>query len=163
MKNLEKLRKKIILQDDIQSTLKLIRETNRQIVFTNGCFDILHYGHIDYLAKARELGDLLVLGLNSDKSTSRLKGPSRPINSENERAALLAALFFVDFIVIFDEDTPLNLIKKIKPNVLVKGGDYELSQIVGGEYVIAQGGRLTTIPFVNGFSTTNIINKSKGQ
>ncbi|MFT6849658.1 MAG: rfaE bifunctional protein nucleotidyltransferase chain/domain [Sphingobacteriales bacterium] len=163
MKNLEKLRKKIILQDDIQSTLKLIRETNRQIVFTNGCFDILHYGHIDYLAKARELGDLLVLGLNSDKSTSRLKGPSRPINSENERAALLAALFFVDFIVIFDEDTPLNLIKKIKPNVLVKGGDYELSQIVGGEYIIAQGGRLTTIPFVNGFSTTNIINKSKGQ
>lgn len=163
MTNLEKLKSKIILQEDIDATLSQIRASDKKIVFTNGCFDILHYGHTDYLAKARELGDILVLGLNSDASTSRLKGPTRPINGENERAAILAALFFVDYVVIFEEDTPLNLIKKVKPQVLVKGGDYNLKDIVGGDFVIAQGGKLTTIPFVDGFSTTGIINKSKGK
>jgi len=126
----------------------------RKIVFTNGCFDILHVGHVTYLAQARQLGDLLVLGLNSDASVKRLKGPSRPINNEQSRALVLAALEAVDYVVLFEEDTPFNIITKVKPDVLVKGGDYKIADIIGGDFVQQRGGQVTTIPFVEGFSTS---------
>lgn len=134
---------------------------SKKVVFTNGCFDIMHIGHIRYLQEAAKLGDILIVGLNSDASVKRLKGPERPINSEMERAEMICALGFVDYVVIFDEDTPLNLIKKIKPDVLVKGGDYSNDYVVGTNEVEAQGGRLVLIPFVTGKSTTNIIEKIK--
>lgn len=140
-----------------------LRKNNadKKIVFTNGCFDIMHIGHIRYLQEAAKLGDILIVGLNSDASVKRLKGPQRPINSEMERAEMMCALGFVDYVVIFDEDTPLNLIKKITPDVLVKGGDYSNDYVVGTNEVEAQGGRLILIPFVAGKSTTNIIEKIK--
>lgn len=134
---------------------------NRKVVFTNGCFDILHIGHIRYLQKAAKLGDILVIGLNSDASVKRLKGSERPVNNEKDRAEILCALSFVDYVVIFEEDTPLELIKKIKPDVLVKGGDYSKEDIVGVNEVEAGGGRLVLVPFVEGKSTTNIIKKVK--
>ncbi len=132
---------------------------NKTVVFTNGCFDVLHYGHIDYLAKARNLGDILIVGLNSDESVRRLKGTNRPINPQFARASLLAALAFVDFLTIFEDDTPEKLIRIVNPNVLVKGGDYSIDNIVGADFVLNNGGVVTTIPFVNGFSSTNIINQ----
>ena len=132
---------------------------NEQIVFTNGVFDILHIGHVSYLAKARELGSKLIIGLNSDASVRRLKGPSRPINNDFNRAGLLAAFYFVDAIVVFEEDTPLNLITNINPDVLVKGGDYTVENIVGSQEVFANGGRVETVSFLDGFSSTNIIEK----
>lgn len=135
------------------------RNPDKKIVFTNGCFDILHIGHIRYLQEAAKLGDILVLGLNSDASVSRLKGPERPINSEQDRAELLCALEFIDYVVVFEEDTPYELIKKIQPDVLVKGGDYAPEQVVGKDIVESRGGKLVLIPFVEGKSTTNIINK----
>lgn len=133
----------------------------RKVVFTNGCFDILHCGHITYLAKARQLGDFLVVGLNSDNSVKRLKGPSRPVNGQNARALVLAALEFVDYVVVFEEDTPYEVIGKVRPDVLVKGGDYAVEDIVGGDIVLARGGLVTTIPFVDGFSTTAVIDNLK--
>lgn len=140
------------------------RETlqQQQMVFTNGCFDIIHRGHVSYLAQARQLGDLLVVGLNSDASVRRLKGPSRPVNDEASRALVLASLEMVDYVVVFDEDTPYNLIKKTQPDVLVKGGDYTLDNIVGADLVMQRGGKVLTIPFVEGFSTTSIIDNLKG-
>jgi len=132
-----------------------------KVVFTNGVFDLVHIGHITYLAKAAELGDKLVIGLNSDGSVKRIKGESRPINGENNRAALLAALFFVDSIVIFDEDTPLNLVTALMPDILVKGADYSIENIVGAKEVIANGGEVKTIQFVEGHSSTSIIQKIK--
>lgn len=132
---------------------------NKKIVFTNGCFDIMHVGHIRYLQEAAKLGDVLVVGLNSDASVKRLKGPERPINSELERAEMMCALGFIDYVVIFDDDTPLNLIKKIQPDVLVKGGDYSNEYVVGTREVESRGGKLVLIPFVEGKSTTNIIKK----
>jgi len=134
-----------------------------KVVFTNGVFDLLHTGHITYLAKAAELGDKLVIGLNSDISVKRIKGESRPINSENNRAALLAALFFVDAVVLFEEDTPLNLITALMPDVLVKGADYAIENIVGAKEVIANGGEVKTINFVKGHSSTSIIQKINDQ
>ncbi|HPE39492.1 MAG TPA: D-glycero-beta-D-manno-heptose 1-phosphate adenylyltransferase [Bacteroidales bacterium] len=131
--------------------------SDQKIVFTNGCFDIIHLGHIQYLAQARELGDLLVVGLNTDLSVKRLKGESRPVNPEFARAMVLAALQFVDFVILFDEDTPLNLIHTISPDFLVKGGDYSIDQIVGADFVIEKGGKVITLPFVEGFSSSNII------
>ena len=133
----------------------------QKIVFTNGCFDVLHFGHVHYLLEAKKLGDVLVVGLNSDDSVRRLKGPSRPINGEKERAFVLAALSFVDYVVLFDEDTPENLIKTVRPDVLVKGGDYALDQIVGADFVRQNGGTVTTIPFVEGYSSTQIIEQLK--
>ena len=132
---------------------------DQKIVFTNGCFDIMHVGHIRYLQEAAKLGDILVVGLNSDASVKRLKGPERPINSELERAEMMCAMGFIDYVVIFDEDTPLELIKKIQPDVLVKGGDYVNEYVVGSNEVEARGGKLVLIPFVEGKSTTNIIKK----
>ncbi len=139
------------------------REDNKdkKIIFTNGCFDILHIGHLRYMQEAAELGDILVIGLNSDDSVKRLKGPERPINNQNDRAEMLSALEFVDYVVIFDEDTPYELIKKIQPDVLVKGGDYNKDNVVGKDIVEARGGELKLLPFVKGKSTTNIINKIK--
>ena len=152
----------IISRDTIADVCNELRVTNRQIVFTNGCFDILHAGHVTYLEKAKRLGDILIIGLNSDKSVKRLKGESRPVNSEHDRAIVLGALKAVDFVVYFEEDTPLELIKIIKPDFLVKGGDYKIENIVGADIVQDKGGEVVVIPFVEGKSTTNIINKMRG-
>jgi rfaE bifunctional protein nucleotidyltransferase chain/domain len=137
----------------------LAKNKDKKIVFTNGCFDILHRGHVAYLCEARKLGDLLVIGLNSDASVKRLKGPERPINSENDRQYVMSQLKPVDFVEIFTEDTPLNLILKIKPQVLVKGGDWKIDQIVGGKEVIQSGGEVFSLNFIDGYSTTSIIHK----
>ena len=145
--------KKVLSFEELQS----FREThsNQKIVFTNGCFDILHVGHVDYLRKAADLGDILVVGLNSDESVHKLKGASRPINNQNDRAEILSALSFVDYIAIFDEDTPINLIKILQPDVLAKGADYKPEEVVGRKEVEDRGGKLALIPFVEGKSTTN--------
>ena len=137
----------------------LLLSEGKKIVFTNGCFDILHRGHVTYLAEAKKLGDLLVIGLNSDASVKRLKGPDRPINNEEDRKYVLSQLKSVDFVEIFTEDTPLNLILTIKPKVLVKGGDWKIDQIVGGKEVIADGGDVFSLNFVDGYSTTSVIQK----
>lgn len=131
----------------------------KKIVFTNGCFDVLHYGHVDYLQKAKELGDILVIGLNSDSSVKQLKGETRPINPEWARAGVLSALEAVDFVIIFPEETPKNLIDSILPDILVKGGDYSIDKIVGADTVQKNGGKVITIDFVEGFSSTNTIQK----
>lgn len=139
---------------------KFLKENQgKRIVFTNGCFDILHRGHVTYLAEAKKLGDLLVIGLNSDESVKRLKGPERPINNENDRLYVLSQLKSVDFVEIFSEDTPLNLILKVAPKVLVKGGDWKIDQIVGAKEVIQAGGDVFSLKFVDGYSTTSIIHK----
>jgi D-glycero-beta-D-manno-heptose 1-phosphate adenylyltransferase len=135
----------------------------KKVVFTNGVFDLLHIGHITYMAKASELGDKLVIGLNSDASVKRIKGDDRPVNDQNSRAALLAALFFVDGIVLFEEDTPINIITNLLPDVLVKGADYAIENIVGAKEVIANGGEVKTIDFVEGYSSTSIIQKIRRQ
>ena len=131
------------------------------IVFTNGCFDILHPGHIRYLYEAKRLGDILVVGVNSDDSIRRIKGEQRPIMDERARSEMLSVLPFVDFITIFDEDTPYNLIKEIRPHILVKGGDWEEDRIVGADIVRALGGRVVRIPYIEGYSTTSIIERIK--
>lgn len=153
------IRHKIIDEGMIDSFRR--DHADKRIVFTNGCFDILHIGHIRYLQEAKQLGDILIVGLNSDASVKRLKGPERPVNSELERAEMLAAFGFVDNVAIFGEDTPLELIRRIQPDVLVKGGDYASEYVVGTKEVKARGGRLVLIPFVEGKSTTNIIEKIK--
>jgi rfaE bifunctional protein nucleotidyltransferase chain/domain len=138
-----------------------LRSEGKRIVFTNGCFDIIHPGHAIYLTEAKRLGDVLVLGLNTDSSVKRLKGESRPINNESDRAIVADALKPVDYVVLFEEDTPYNLIKAVMPHVLVKGGDYKAEDIVGYDIVTGNGGIVTTINFVEGKSTTAIINKLK--
>lgn len=153
------IERKIVGRDFFkENALKLHQQ---KIVFTNGCFDVLHFGHVHYLLEAKKLGDILVVGLNSDDSVRRLKGPARPINGEKERAFVLAALGCVDYIVLFEEDTPENLIKAVRPDVLVKGGDYALDQIVGADFVRQNGGIVTTIPFVEGYSSTLVIEQLK--
>lgn len=137
------------------------KKNGHKVVFTNGCFDILHLGHLDYLEKSRNLGDRLVIGLNTDGSVRQLKGPNRPINSELSRARMLAALAFVDLVIAFDEETPLELIKKVKPDILIKGKDYSIENIVGAEFVLGNGGEVKTIEILEGYSTTEIINKIK--
>ena len=137
----------------------LKKNRNKKIVFTNGCFDIIHRGHVHYLNEAKLLGDLLILGLNSDRSVKTLKGPSRPINTEEDRMFVLENLNSVDFVEIFNEDTPLELIKRIAPDVLVKGGDYTIEDIVGSKEVLSRGGLVKVLSFVQGQSTTNIIEK----
>lgn len=137
------------------------RVTDKTIAFTNGCFDILHEGHIFSLSQAAKEADYLIVGVNSDASTKRLKGPERPVNHEHSRALLLASLVIVDAVVIFEENTPFELISAVKPDVLVKGGDYTIAQIVGAKEVIARGGRVVINPIVEGFSTTGIIRQIK--
>jgi rfaE bifunctional protein nucleotidyltransferase chain/domain len=134
---------------------------NGKVVFTNGCFDILHLGHVDYLEKARNLGQKLVVGLNTDASVQRLKGMDRPICDETSRARVMASLEFVDAVILFDEETPLELISFIKPDILVKGNDYTIENIVGADVVMKNGGSVETVPLVNGYSTTNVIKKIK--
>jgi rfaE bifunctional protein nucleotidyltransferase chain/domain len=135
----------------------------QKVVFTNGVFDLLHIGHVTYLAKAADLGDKLIIGLNADSSVKRIKGDDRPVNDQNNRAALLAALFFVDAVTIFDEDTPQNLITTLLPDILVKGADYTVDNIVGAKEVLANGGEVKTITFVEGYSSTSIINKIRNR
>lgn len=143
----------------MQRELARQRFLGRKIVFTNGCFDILHRGHVEYLAKAASPGGFLLVGLNSDNSVRRLKGPSRPVNDQNSRALLLASLSFVSAVCIFDEDTPYALIRSVEPDCLVKGADYKPSEIVGSDLVLARGGEVITIPLTSGFSSTSILSK----
>ena len=157
MKHLEKIYDKILNRESLEDKLNLWRKDGKTIVFSNGCFDILHRGHVEYLSKAADLGDILIIGLNTDASVKRIKGPSRPVNDEKARAVVLAALEFVDAIMFFDEDTPYNLIKNVQPDVLVKGKDYKAEDIVGYDIVTNKGGKVETIELVEGFSTTNIL------
>ncbi len=150
---------KIQTPEQISETLSAWRAKGEKIVFTNGCFDLLHYGHLHYLAQARDLGDRLVIGLNSAGSVRRLKGPKRPINDELTRTHMLAALAVVDAVVVFEEDTPINLIRHVLPDILVKGGDWKPEQIVGSDVVLAQGGQVFSLPYIDGYSTTNIEQK----
>lgn len=144
---------------DLENKLAPLRE-KKKIVFTNGCFDWLHVGHVRYLQQAKSQGDVLVVGVNSDASVSRLKGPTRPVQTENDRAEILAGLGAVDFTAIFSEDTPLELIKVVKPDVLVKGGDWKIESIVGADFVQSYGGSVKSLQFVEGKSTTNLIKKA---
>ena len=159
MEMLSILKRKILSKNNLKSQLAIWRFQNKKIVFTNGCFDIIHAGHIDYLSKARDLGDVLFIGLNTDDSVRRLKGENRPVNDENARAIALAAMQFVDAVVLFDEDTPYELIKLVKPDILVKGSDYKPEDIVGADIVLAKGGKIKTINFLEGYSTSGIIER----
>lgn len=161
MNHLEKIQNKILNKESLTEWLAECRAKGKKIVFSNGCFDILHRGHVEYLAKAAGFGDEMLIGLNTDASVRRLKGPSRPINEEYARAIVLAGLEFVSAVVLFDEDTPYNLIKAVQPDVLVKGSDYKPEDIVGYDIVTAKGGRVETIDFVDGYSTTRTIEKSR--
>ncbi len=159
MSRLEKIKEKIYTQIQIQPTLNIWRLLGKKIVFTNGCFDLLHLGHIDYLSKAADMGDRLVIGLNSDASTSSLKGPGRPITDQLSRSVILASFSFVDAVVIFDDPTPLHLIELVRPDILVKGADYSIERIVGANLVLQYGGAVRTIEYLSGYSTTLIEKK----
>ncbi|MDD2622260.1 MAG: D-glycero-beta-D-manno-heptose 1-phosphate adenylyltransferase [Bacteroidales bacterium] len=161
MKSLQKFKNKIITLENYLSIQSNHNIENKKVVFTNGCFDILHQGHVDYLAQAADYGDLLIIGLNSDDSIRRIKGKHRPIMDQNARAILLAALVFVDYVIIFEEDTPYQLIQNIKPDILIKGNDYTEESMVGSDIVKAKGGKIITIPLVPGISTTHIVQKIK--
>ncbi len=156
---MEKTEQKIKTWPEAKALVKQWQTEGQNVVFTNGCFDLLHLGHVDYLEKARHLGDKLVLGLNTDDSVSRFKGPQRPIQDQVSRARVLAALAFVDLVVLFDDDTPLHLISELMPNTLVKGSDYLAENIVGADVVKTAGGQVKTIDFVPGYSTTRIVEK----
>ena len=151
---------RFLLKDNIE-IINRIKAERKKIVFTNGCFDLLHVGHIRYLAQAKKLGDFLIIGLNSDSSVKELKGEDRPINSFEDRATLLSAIESVDLVIMFEEQTPENLIKDIVPDILVKGGDYNIEDIVGYQIVIQNGGQVKTLSFYDGYSSTNYINKIK--
>ena len=162
--NLERaLAEKIVNLDTLKSNVDFWQSEGEKVVFTNGVFDLLHIGHITYLSKAANLGEKLIIGLNADSSVTRLKGEGRPVNDQSNRAALLAALFFVDAVILFEEDTPLNLISALLPDILVKGADYTIDNIVGAKEVIANGGEVLTIDMVEGYSSTSIIQKIKSQ
>lgn len=153
--------KKILSAAELALEVNNWKAADKKIVFTNGCFDLLHPGHVAYLSEAASLGDILVIGLNSDDSVKRLKGPERPINDEATRALLLASMFFIDAVVLFNEDTPAELIKTVLPAVLVKGGDYEIATIAGASETIANGGKVEVLTFLPGYSSTAIIEKIK--
>jgi len=162
MNFLKKIKNKIFEDRfSLNEKLQLWAKQNKKIVFTNGCFDLLHRGHIEYLAKAADYGDVLIIGLNSDDSVSRIKGPHRPIQDEISRAHIMAALEFVDLVVYFNEDTPYDLIKTVQPDVLVKGADYKAEDIIGYDIVMAKGGKVETIEFLPGYSTSGIEAKIK--
>lgn len=152
---------KVINLVELTSILEDLKSNNKTIITTNGCFDILHVGHVRYLAEARSLGDVLIVGLNSDDSVKRLKGPTRPINNENDRAEVLASLISVDYVVLFNEDTPVSLLSQIKPDIHAKGGDYNPDTLPESKTIQKNGGKLVFIQFVEGKSTTNIIEKTK--
>ena len=159
MKKLEFLSSKILDREQLRRACALWNFKEMKVVFTNGCFDILHLGHIEYLAKAANLGDVLVIGMNSNHSVHRIKGDSRPINDEHSRSMVLASLEFVTAVVLFDEETPYELIKTIQPDILVKGRDYKIKEIVGHDIVLAKGGKVKTIELTPGYSTTGIEQK----
>ncbi|MCB9080963.1 MAG: D-glycero-beta-D-manno-heptose 1-phosphate adenylyltransferase [Lewinellaceae bacterium] len=161
MSYLDNVQKKLMSWDMAAAQVQAWQARGDRIVFTNGCFDLLHYGHLHYLAQARDLGDRLVIGLNSGESVSRLKGPTRPINDESTRQLMLASLAFVDAVVVFGEDTPLALIQQLNPDVLVKGGDYAPETIVGASWVEERGGQVVVLPFVSGYSTTALETRIK--
>ena len=151
---------RFLLKDNIE-IINRIKAERKKIVFTNGCFDLLHVGHVRYLDQAKKLGDFLIIGLNSDSSVKELKGEDRPINSFEDRATLLSAIESVDSVIMFEEQTPENLIKDIVPDILVKGGDYNIEDIVGYQTVMQNGGQVKTLSFYDGYSSTNYINKIK--
>lgn len=163
MKKPESIPYKILSREELKKAGERWRLLSKKIVFTNGCFDILHAGHIAALSDAAKEADILVVGMNTDNSTRRLKGEGRPVNDENSRALMMASLAIVDAVTLFDEDTPLELIKAVLPDVLVKGGDYTIDQIVGAKEVMANGGRVVINPILKGFSTTSIIEKMQGK
>ncbi len=150
---------KIHTNESLKKIIAYWRFSDKKIVFTNGCFDLLHYGHVDYLSKAAALGDILIVGLNTDASTARLKGPARPINDERSRLHIMASLFYVSAVVLFDEPTPYDLISLVQPDVLVKGGDYKPEAIVGYDVVKSRGGEVVTLEFVPGYSTSALEQK----
>lgn len=150
---------KVFALEDLLARIAGWQVHDGKVVFTNGCFDLLHIGHLEYLEKARGLGRRLIVGLNDDDSVGRLKGDSRPLIPQAERARMLAAMEFVDGVILFSEDTPLNLIKEIRPDILVKGGDYQIEEIVGHQEVISWGGSVKTIPLVEGYSSTALLEK----
>jgi rfaE bifunctional protein nucleotidyltransferase chain/domain len=161
MRSVSSIPDKIFTADELDHQVRRWRLQGRKIVFTNGVFDILHQGHIASLSEAASYGHVLIVGVNTDASVKRLKGESRPINNENARALLLASLVMVDAVILFNDDTPLNLITGILPDVLVKGGDYTIEQIVGAKEVMAHGGEVKIVPILEGFSSTGIIQKIK--
>ncbi len=138
---------------------KKLQKQGKKIVFTNGCFDILHLGHVDYLERAKKLGNILIVAVNTDKSVKRLKGRGRPVNTEKDRVGVISGLEAVDYVVLFDEDTPLKTIETIKPDILVKGGDWAVSKIVGSSFVLSQGGKVKSLKFLKGRSTTKTLSK----
>ena len=159
MLSYEDILRKLITPEEAGAILTPEFRMKNRIVFTNGCFDMLHRGHVYYLSKAREMGSLLIVGLNSDDSVSRLKGDGRPVNKQNARAEVMGALGMVDYIILFGEDTPLDLISALRPDILVKGGDYKPEEIVGYKEVISSGGQVITIPILEGYSSTSIIER----
>jgi D-glycero-beta-D-manno-heptose 1-phosphate adenylyltransferase len=158
---MEKSSDKIVGLAEAKTRVLLWKKAGFKVVFTNGCFDLIHLGHVDYLEKARQLGDKLVLGLNTDDSVSRFKGPERPLQDQNSRARVLASMQFIDLVVFFNEDTPFSLISDLVPDILVKGSDYLTENIVGADVVKKAGGDVKTIDFVPGYSTTRIVEKIK--
>ena len=159
MKNFEK---KIIKSSlDLQKIIKTWKKNNQKIVFTNGCFDILHLGHIKTLSESKKLGDKLVVGLNNDESVKVLKGKNRPVNNNYHRSMMLAALSFVDLVVFFEEETPYNLIKLVLPNIITKGGDYEKKDVIGGDLILSKGGQINIIPLLPNLSSSKLIRKYK--
>ncbi|MEY4098582.1 MAG: D-glycero-beta-D-manno-heptose 1-phosphate adenylyltransferase [Bacteroidota bacterium] len=162
MKTGDAIEKKIMTVDQAKLMMAALKVTGKKVSFTNGCFDIIHPGHLFSLKQAAAEADYLIVGLNSDASVRKLKGPSRPINNTESRALVLANLIVVDAVIVFEEETPLELIKAILPDVMVKGGDYTIDQVVGGKEVIANGGKVIINPIVEGFSTTGLIEKMKG-
>lgn len=147
--------------DKLTNELNELKSQGKRIIFTNGCFDILHLGHVSYLKQAKELGDILVLALNTDDSVKKLKGDSRPINNQQDRALVINELKSIDYVTFFSEDTPYNIIKTLKPNIIAKGGDYSPEQVVGKDIVERYGGKVEIIPFVEGKSTTNIVHRMR--
>ncbi|RMG85628.1 MAG: D-glycero-beta-D-manno-heptose 1-phosphate adenylyltransferase [Bacteroidetes bacterium] len=160
--SVEKIKAKIQTWPQIRETTRKWRAERQKIVFTNGCFDLLHFGHVHYLAGARALGDKLIVGLNSSESVARLKGPGRPLNDDQTRLFVLAAFEFVDAVVLFESDTPLELIELVLPDILVKGGDYRPDEIVGADVVARHGGEVRVLPFQPGYSSTSLLEKMKG-
>ena len=156
-----KIKSKIMMKEEVSGLMDVWKYMGLKTVFTNGCFDIIHLGHIDYLARAASLGGKLVIGLNTDASVSKLKGPNRSVQDEKSRALILAALQFVDAVILFDEETPKELISFLIPDILVKGSDYSIDQIVGADVVLNNGGKVETMDFVPGYSTSKIIEKIK--
>ena len=158
---IKEIKNKILSNDSLSKTIDLLRKSDKKVVFTNGCFDLLHPGHLKLLKKAKSFADVLIVGINSDSSVRVLKGEGRPVVNQEDRLVILACLKIVDFVIIFEEETPLNLIKCISPAVLVKGGDYKLSEIVGGEHVIKNGGKVKIVKLKEGYSTSKFLKEIK--